>query len=70
MLNPTLVCPHCQTKGCVRTERIKRKQGISGGKATAAIFTGGLSLLITGLSKKNMITEAQCSRCGTIWHFE
>jgi hypothetical protein len=26
-INPALVCPHCQTKGQVRTIRVERKQG-------------------------------------------
>jgi transcription elongation factor Elf1 len=69
-LNPNLVCPHCQTKGFVHTMQVKKKKGISGAKATAAILTGGWSLLATGLSKKDMITEAHCDNCGTTWHFE
>lgn len=65
--NPNMVCPHCQTKGTVWVEQIKVKKGISGGKATAAILTGGLSLLATGLSKKGMVTEASCKNCGMTW---
>jgi hypothetical protein len=68
--NPNLVCPHCQTKGKVWTEQVKRKKGISGGKATAALLTGGLSLLAFGLSKKDLVTEAHCDNCGSMWHFE
>ena len=68
--NPMLVCPHCQTKGKVWTEQVKAKKGISGGKATAALLTGGLSLLATGLSKKAWITEAHCDSCGSTWHYE
>jgi hypothetical protein len=30
--NPQMVCPHCQTKGNVYTERTKMKQGISGAR--------------------------------------
>ena len=29
--NPNMICPHCQTKGNVSTERTKMKQGVSGG---------------------------------------
>lgn len=62
-----LVCPHCQTTGRVskRSKRVKR--GISGGKATGAILTGGLSLLGTGLSRRVQVTEMRCAACGTNW---
>jgi hypothetical protein len=69
-INPNLVCPHCQTKGFVSTKQIKKKKGISGAKATAAVLTLGWSLLATGLSKKDTITEAHCDNCGTTWHYE
>jgi len=36
---------------------VKAKQGISGGKATGAILTGGVSLLATGLSRKANLTR-------------
>ncbi len=48
-INPVLVCPHCRKKGSVRTRGVDRKKGISGGKATGAILTGGLSVMATGL---------------------
>jgi hypothetical protein len=41
MLNPALICPHCQTKELVRTKHVERKAGISGAKATGALLTGG-----------------------------
>jgi hypothetical protein len=44
-----MVCPHCQSKGTVTTRPIVESGGISGGKATAALLTGGLSVLATGL---------------------
>jgi hypothetical protein len=44
-LNPAMICPHCQCKGSVRVKRVQEKAGVSGGKATAALLTGGLSLL-------------------------
>src|SRR5271166_2660171 len=43
--NPQMICPHCQTKGSVRTKPVTKKTGISGGKATAALLTGGMSML-------------------------
>jgi len=68
-INPNLVCPHCQAKGQVHTEQVKLKKGISGGKAVGALFTGGLSLLATGLSRKELTTQAHCDACGSTWHF-
>lgn len=62
-----IVCPHCNTRGRVRTKRVKVKRGISGGKATGAVFTGGVSLLATGLSRKVKATEAKCRNCGVTW---
>jgi len=64
-----LVCPHCQTKGFVTTRRETVKQGISGGKATAAILTSGLSLFATGLAKMTPVTKAFCSHCASSWEF-
>lgn len=62
-----MICPHCQTKGTVRVAPTKVKRGISGGKATGAVFTGGLSLLATGLSRKEKHLRAWCSNCGIDW---
>ena len=64
-----LVCPHCQVKGGVRTLRGKGKKGISGGKATAAALTMGLTIGVTGLSRKQMMTRAKCANCGVTWDF-
>src|SRR4051812_6976138 len=55
-LNPKIVCPQCQTAGMVRLQSRTVKAGISGGKATAGILTGGASLLVTGLSSKTAVT--------------
>lgn len=68
-VNRKLVCPHCQRKGRVRTKRVKRKRGVSGGKATGALLTGGLSVLATGLSRKQQVTQAHCGSCGSTWDF-
>lgn len=67
--NPAMVCPHCQTKGQVRTKKITQKKGISGGKATGAVLTGGLSVLATGLSREEEGTQAHCDTCNSTWHF-
>jgi hypothetical protein len=64
-----IICPHCQTKGKVTTQRVRRKKGISGGKATGAILTGGASLVATGLSRKEWQTEARCGQCRSRWSF-
>ena len=64
-----LIYPHCQTQGHVTTSPIKVKTGVSGGKATAALLTGGLSLFAVGLSRKQAVTSAHCSRCGSTWMF-
>lgn len=64
-----IVCPHCQMRGRVRTRPVTRKKGIDGGKAMAALLTGGVSLLATGLSRMERQTEARCSNCGAVWHF-
>jgi hypothetical protein len=64
-----IICAHCHSTGCVTTSNVKLKKGISGGKATGAILTGGLSLLAVGLSRKEAVTEAKCSNCGSVWHF-
>lgn len=62
-----ITCPHCQVKGKVRSERLRVKRGISGGKATGAVLTAGLSVLATGLSRKEYVTRLRCSNCATEW---
>jgi len=66
-ISPQVICPHCQTRGTVRTKGIKKKAGISGGKATAALLTGGFSLLATGLARKDKLTQSHCENCGSMW---
>lgn len=67
--SPAMVCPHCQTKGQVRTKKVTQKKGISGGKATGAVLTGGISVLATGLSRKEDATQAHCDKCNSTWFF-
>jgi hypothetical protein len=43
------------------------EEGVSGGKATGAVLTGGVSMLATGLSRKEGTTEMSCGNCGTRW---
>ena len=68
-INPSMVCPHCQTKGNIRTKSVKQKKGISGGKAVGAILTVGFSLLAVGLSRKEKMTQAHCDNCNSTWYF-
>lgn len=68
-LNPAMVCPHCAIKGKVRTMRVTEKRGVSGGKATAALLTGGFSMLLIGLSRKEKGTRAYCGNCKNQWIF-
>lgn len=68
-VNSSLVCPHCQARGKVRTKSLRVKKGLSGAKATGAVLTGGVSLLATGLSRKEATTQAHCDRCNSTWHF-
>ncbi|MFI3188347.1 hypothetical protein BCS42_16515 [Crenothrix sp. D3] len=68
-LNVAMICPHCQTKGKTRTKHIIQKKGVSGAKATGAVLTGGLSLLATGLSRKEDATQAYCENCNSTWSF-
>jgi len=68
-IRSAMVCPHCQERGNVRCKDVKNKKGISGGNATGALLTGGVSILATGLSRKEDATEAYCSNCQSTWHF-
>jgi hypothetical protein len=68
-LNSELICPHCQAKGMVHTKHVEIKKGISGAKATGAILTAGVSLLATGLSRKEGQTQAHCENCSSTWIF-
>jgi DNA-directed RNA polymerase subunit M/transcription elongation factor TFIIS len=69
LINPAMTCPHCHQKGQVRTQSITQEKGVSGGKATAALLTGGLSLLAVGLSRKEGATQARCMNCNNTWTF-
>lgn len=68
-VNPAYICPHCQTKGFVHTKPVKRKKGVSGAKVTGALFTAGVSILATGLSRKEGMTQAHCENCNSTWDF-
>ncbi|NOS75443.1 MAG: hypothetical protein HOP36_13120 [Methyloglobulus sp.] len=68
-LNPLMNCPHCNASGNIRTKPITVKKGISGGKATAGLLTGGISLLAVGLSREEKSTQAHCQKCNNTWQF-
>ena len=68
-IKPEYICPHCQTKGDVHAKPVDRKKGVSGAKATGALLTGGVSLLATGLSRKENLTQAHCCNCDSTWDF-
>jgi DNA-directed RNA polymerase subunit RPC12/RpoP len=68
-ISEEVVCPHCSKRGCVATRRLKAKKGISGAKTTGALLTCGLSILATGLSRKEWVTDAKCKNCGSQWQF-
>ena len=66
-LKEKVLCPHCQLSGFVHVQAVARKRGISGGKTIAAILTGGVSMLVTGLARKEDQLQAHCSNCGITW---
>lgn len=63
----SIVCPHCQRSGRVSTRSVKVKRGISGGKVAGAFVTSGVSILATGLSRKQAATAMHCGHCGVDW---
>ncbi len=67
--NSQMICPHCNKAGYIHTKSVKQKKGVSGAKATGAILTGGISLLATGLSRKESNTQAHCTNCNNTWFF-
>lgn len=66
-VNQEVICPHCQTRGQVRVQETTVKTGLSGGKATAALLTGGATLIATGLSSKTKSTSMACGHCHVTW---
>lgn len=65
--SPHLICPHCHTKGRVKTRKEYKATGISGAKASGAVITGGLSVFLTGLSRKEFKVVATCGACKSKW---
>ena len=46
---------------------VMKTKGVSGGKATAALLTGGFSLLAVCLSMKETQTQVHCDNCNNTW---
>jgi hypothetical protein len=67
-VNSAMVCPHCHA-GPVRTRDCNSKEGVNGDKVTAALLTGGVSMLFTGLSRNVNRTAARCENCKNSWRF-
>lgn len=67
-VNPLLECPHCHAVGGVYTKPVKKGQGVSGSKLTAAWLTGGWSILVAGLSRNESMLQCFCERCTVRWH--
>jgi hypothetical protein len=65
--NELLVCPHCQSQGKVRSKIGKYNSGLSGGKILLALFTLGITLIFTGISKFDTVTFFHCDNCNTDW---
>ena len=60
------ICPRCEACGKVRVKRVKRMAKFHG--CPAEISMDGWSLLTTKLRRKEMVTQAHCSRCGMTWY--
>jgi transcription elongation factor Elf1 len=60
-------CPHCGAEKSVTTSKVKRRNGLHGGKVAGALLTGGASMFVTGLSNKEWATHAHCRSCGADW---
>ena len=59
-INPTLVCPHCQTKG-----KVSSTQGTSVATTSGGFFAD----LISGTKRTQTrsVTKFNCKNCGTSW---
>ena len=60
-------CLYCHSSGTVVVQKVKKKKGVSPGKATAGILTLGVSLVGTGLAKKEVVSQLTCAACGMTW---
>jgi len=60
-------CPYCHTVGEVKVSKDRSKAGVSGAKLTGAVLTAGLSILGTGLSRKEKVNHFECKACGVTW---
>lgn len=60
-------CPYCHKVGGVTTRPARRVKGVSGVKTTYGILTGGMSLMLTGISRAEWVTRARCKNCTATW---
>lgn len=63
-------CQFCQETGFVTIAIVPRKKGISGTKATGAVLTGGMSVILTGLSQRGQVAQLTCSNCSMVSYVE
>lgn len=63
-----VVCRSCGTQGHCTAKRVQRKNGIDGTKASAAILTGGTSILFTGPSERHASTRVHCRACNSTYY--
>jgi len=61
-----IVCPHCHTRGTVRTWREEFRQDTLGRDIALMGVTRGMSLVF-GTGSSEMGIKAYCSHCGTEW---
>lgn len=62
-----IVCPYCQTPGCVQVTQERRVKRKTATRILGAVATGGGSLAVTGVSKKGTVTVLSCSNCLMQW---
>jgi hypothetical protein len=63
-----IICPHCRSQGLVTTKRVKIKvKGVSKGRVATAVVLSPITLLMTGISRKQVVTRATCGNCHTTW---
>lgn len=63
-----IICKSCGLRGNCTAKRVQRKNGIDGTKASAAVLTGGTSILFTGLSERHDSTQIKCRACRAVYY--
>lgn len=62
-----IVCPHCQTRGCVKAMTYKHKGRLSATRIGLTVASLGGTTLATGVRKGNKATRLSCANCGMEW---